>query len=370
MKVALVANTAWYIHNFRSNLIAALQRQGHEVVAIGGGDGYESKLIEAGARWRHVGFTGAGLHPWREWRCVTALRSALRSERVDVVLTYTPKGTIYTGLALTGLRARMIANISGLGRSFIVQGWLPRLVRLLYRVALRRADPVFFQNEADRQAFVAGGLVAASRTRRIPGSGVDLERFARATVWPALPAEPGRTVFLMVGRLMWEKGVGEYVAAARAARQMRPDLRFLLLGPLDPSPQRGVPASTLKAWIDEGVVEHLGTTDDVRPYLAAADCVVLPSYREGVPRALLEAAAMGRPLIAADSVGCRDCVEDGQTGLVARTRDADHLAECILNFAAMPLSERERMGLRGRAKMEREFDETIVLDAYLAAIAH
>lgn len=364
MKVAVVANTAWYLYNFRRNLMLALQHDGHQVVAIACDDGYGDQLQREGLRYRSVVFTVAGTSMLREWSTVFALRRTLRQERVDVALTYTPKGTIYTALALTGSAVPTIVNISGLGRAFVHPSWLTAFVQRLYRIALGRAHCVFFQNKEDRQVFLDGKLLPAGRARLLPGSGVDLERFQPR---PARVAD-GALRVLMVARLLWSKGLREYVDAARSLAASDGRWRFALLGALDTSPVSGVPRALLDEWVAEGVIDYLGTTDDVRPHLAAADCVVLPSYREGVPRSLLEAAAMARPVITTDAPGCRDCVEPGSSGYLCQPRDAQSLARALEAFAALSEAERLHMGLEGRRKMEREFDECIVIRQYRQAM--
>jgi glycosyltransferase involved in cell wall biosynthesis len=364
MKIAIVANTGWYLFNFRLNLARSLAALGHEVVAIGDNDAYGARIAAAGIAYRAAPFTGAGTRLCAEWACVRTLRALLREEAVDIVLSYTPKGNIYAALALWNRCARQVANVSGLGRAFVDSTPLTRLVRLLYRFSFRRAAWVFFQNEDDRRLFVSSGLVDVARTSRVPGSGVDLHRFVPS----ALPTRaPERANFLFVGRLIHAKGICEYVEAARRVRTERPHCRFRVLGAIGSASADAIDAATLNAWQADGLIEHLGTTDDVRTALSDADCVVLPSYyREGVPRSLLEAAACARPLLASNAVGCRDAVDDGLSGYLCRPRDAEDLARQMLRFIALPVGEREVMGRRGRHKMEREFDEALVIEAYLA----
>lgn len=366
LRIAVVANTCWYLYNFRRNLMATLQADGHQVVAVGGADNYAEKLRDEGFHCITVPFTSSGLSPLRELHTVVALRRVLRGARVEVALTYTPKGTVYTAFALAGSTVPTIANISGLGRAFVRGGWLAALVRWLYRLTLHRARWVFFQNDDDRQAFLRHRLVAPARTRRVPGSGVDLQRFQAQ---PAR-APDGSLRLLMVARLLWAKGVREYVEAARHLRSQGGNWHFALLGAPDSSPDSGVPAAQLAQWVSEGCIEYLGTTDDVRPHIQAADCVVLPSYYpEGVPRSLLEAAAMARPVITTDTPGCRDCVDHGVTGWLCRPRDEDDLVSALRTFASLNDDARHRMGVAGRRKMEREFDETIVIEQYRLALA-
>lgn len=367
MKIAIVANTSWYVFNFRRNLMSALRAAGHEPVSLAGADTYVDKLDAAGFRQRAIPFTGAGLNPWRELKTIVALRRVLRAEGVKIALTYTPKATIYTALALAGARTRVIANISGLGRAFVRNDWLTVLVQALYWLALKRADVVFFQNADDRNLFLRRNLVGKARASLIPGSGVDLKHFSPRESAMSVNSSPS-IHYLMVARLIWDKGVAEFVEAACCARARDPRLRFTLLGPRDPSPSSGVPDGMLRDWVAAGVVDYVGSTDDVRPYLAAADCVVLPSYREGVPRSLLEAASMARPIITTDATGCRDCVQHGFNGYLCRPRDAVDLERQILAFAALTTEQRLVMGHNSRLKAALEFDEQIVIKRYLQAV--
>ncbi|MBX3644883.1 MAG: glycosyltransferase family 4 protein [Rubrivivax sp.] len=366
LRIAVVANTAWYLHNFRRNLMRALLQDGHQVIAVGGDGAFAQRLREQGFEHREVAFSGAGTRPWREAATVLALRRVLRRDRVDLVLSYTPKGNLYAALAGRGLPVAQVMNVSGLGRSTTSPGVASRVVDVLYRHTVSRAAWVFFQNDDDRRLFVDRGYVSVARSSRLPGSGVDLQAFTAAPL-PSL--QPGTCVFLMVARLLWDKGVREYVDAARMLRAQWPQARFQLLGPLDASPRSGVPRAVLDGWVAEGVVEYLGETDDIRPHLQAADCLVLPSYREGVSRALLEGAACARPLVATDVPGCRDVVDAGRSGLLCRSADAGSLAAQMAAVLRMPAAQRSAMGAAGRAKVEREFDEQLVVDAYRRCIA-
>lgn len=366
LKVAVVANTSWYLYNFRRALFDALRKDGHEVVTISPTDDYARRLIDEGISHRHIPLHGSSTYPPRELKSILALRRVFVEERVEVVLTFTPKGNIYTGLAIFGLPTQMVANVSGLGSAFVTRSWLTWVVRGLFQHTFKRASWVFFQNEDDKGFFEKTGLVDAGKTERIPGSGVDLSRFV--PINNPIVDEDSPT-FLLIARMLWEKGVGEFVEAARITRTLYPKARFQLLGFLDVANSSAVPKEMVGKWVEEGLVEYLGTTDDVRDYIGAADCVVLPSfYREGVPRSLLEAAAMGKPIITTDAVGCRDTVEDGITGFLCRPRDAKDLSVKFLRFINLSQLERLSMGMRGREKMTREFDEKVVIDRYLAVL--
>ena len=369
MKIAIVANTAWYVANFRLNLMAALREAGHEVIAIAPPGEDAARIESAGFAFCSWPLSGRGTHPLRELAAVCTLRRHLHRQSVDWVLSYTPKGNLYAALARTGLpHYRQIANVSGLGSSFLAGNWLTRVVHALYRLTFRRIDWVFFQNEDDRQLFLRGRLVEARRCERIAGSGVDLQRF---TPMPLPPDEPGQgRRVLMVARLLGDKGVREFVAAARSLRQQalragHPLPRFTLLGDPAADNPTAIPPQERAAWQAEGVVELAGYEQDVRPWLMRAHLVVLPSYREGVPRTLLEAGATGRPLVATDVPGCRDPVEHGVNGLLCAVRDPEALAEAIGRLLALPRAELSAMGQASAHKMRTEFAEAQVIGRYL-----
>jgi glycosyltransferase involved in cell wall biosynthesis len=361
MRIVQIANSAWYLQNFRLGLAHSLREHGHEVQFISPRDGYERVLQTAGFVHHDWQLQADGTQPLKELLAVRRLRRLLAELEPAVAYSYTPKGNIYTGLALRGLQARFFPTVSGLGRTFIQPSLLTPLVARLTRLALTRAERVVFENEVDRSIFHERGIAAPVKTLRVHGTGVDLRRFAPA-ITTQRPAE--QVEFLLVARLLWDKGVGEYVEAARRIRRDHPQVRFKLLGAAGVANPSAVPAEQLAAWLAEGAVEHLGQVDDVRPLLHAADCIVLPSYREGVPRSLMEGAAVGKPLIASDAPGCRDPVQDGHNGLLCQPRSADSLEQALRRFLALDIATRERMGRASRVYMAEQFDETAVVRRY------
>jgi glycosyltransferase involved in cell wall biosynthesis len=364
-RVVIALNLAWNLVNFRAGLIRALVAEGYEVVAVAPHDEYAPRLAALGCRFVPLPMDNQGTHPGRDLLLLWRFYRLLRRERPAVYLGYTVKPNVYGSLAAHGLGIPVVNNIAGLGAVFIRNSPVTRVVRGLYRLALSRSRRVFFQNDEDREMFVEGGLVRPHVTGRVPGSGIDLGRFAPA----ALPVgESGRVRFLLIARMLWDKGVGEYVAAARTLRQRYPDAEFYLLGFLDVQNPAAISREQMDEWVAEGVVTYLGVSDDVREQIAEADCVVLPSYREGTPRTLLEAAAMARPLVATDAVGCREVLDDGVNGYLCKVKDADDLAEKMERMIELSAEARTAMGLRGREKVEREFDERFVIEAYLKAI--
>lgn len=365
-RLALSINTSWNLVNFRSNLIRRLQREGFEVIALSPDDGFVPDLAALGVEHIPLPIDSKGLSPARDaqlaaryWRIFGRLRPA-------AYLGWTVKPNIYGSLAAHARGIPVINNISGLGTAFIKEGPLTHLVRALYRSALSRSATVFFQNRHDRDLFTSQQLVRQGQTVLLPGSGIDLDDFRSGSEVGA----PGRPpVFLMVARLLRDKGVVEFAEAARIVRAQRPDAEFQLLGPLNAQNRTAIAREVVDGWEREGVVRYLGEVRDVRPHLLAATAVVLPSYREGMPRSLLEAAALSRPLIATDVPGCTEIARQGQNALLCAPRDARSLADAMLAMLALEPPALAALGRASRAIAEREFDVRLIEEHYLEALA-
>ncbi|MEF8721765.1 MAG: glycosyltransferase family 4 protein [Candidatus Accumulibacter meliphilus] len=362
-KVVIALNTAWNLVNFRSGLIRALVSEGYDVVAIAPFDEYAHRLSNLGCRYISLHMDNKGTNPGRDLLLFYRFLRLFQKERPDVYLGFTVKPNVYGSFAALALGIPTINNIAGLGSVFIDNGWLARLVRALYKVSLSRSAVVFFQNMEDRQMFVAGRLVNGDVADILPGSGIDLTSFVPVPLFGGSPVR-----FLLIARMLWDKGVGEFVEAARILKQRGVDAELCLLGFLDVNNPTAISRSQIGEWVSEGVVRYLGVSDNVRDEIAKVDVVVLPSYREGTPRTLLEAAAMGRPIVTTDAVGCREVVDDGINGYLCLPKNAIDLAEKLAMMAALSPSARETMGLRGREKVERQFDEKIVIGKYFKAI--
>ena len=363
-KIMLSSNSAWNLANFRKPVIEALVAAGYDVVAVAPADGSERQLEAMGARFRPVRMRGAGTSLIEDSRLLRDYIRLLRDERPAMFFGFTAKPNIYGSLAARLTNVPIAATISGLGSAFLKGGLLGELLLRLYRVALGRAQAIFFQNIADRELFIARRIAQPGQARLVAGSGIDLGRFA-----PVPMAKNDNFRFLLIGRLLFDKGIAEYVAAARLVRAKHPQARFQLLGGSADDNPSAVPPSELERWGDEKIVELLGMHDDVRPFIAAADCIVLPSYREGLPRSLLEGAAMARPLIASDVPGCREVVDHGVNGLLCDVRSPASLVAAMEQMLEMTTQARAAMGAAGRRKVEAEFDQRLVAAAYLAEIA-
>ena len=365
MHVLLTGNTTFKLANFREGLIRRLLAEGHTVTVVAPPDEYVTKIQSLGCGFVPLRMNRNGTSPVAEARLLVSIFTAIRQAHPDVVFSYTIKNNIYGGLACRALGVPFVANVTGLGPMFNETGMLNRVVRGLYRVAFRKAQVVFMQNASDLETFTGSGLVSAERVRLLPGSGVDLERFAATP----LPDSGDVVRFLLIARLLWDKGVGVYADVAKTVREAFPQARFQLLGPLDPDSKSGVGQEDLDKWIAEGVVDYLGSTQDVLPFLQAAHCVVLPSYyREGTPRSLLEAGAVGRPIITTDMPGCRDVVVAHETGFLVAPRDAGQLAAACKAFLKLNSDEQAAMGMASHRHIARTYDEEVVIGAYLGTL--
>lgn len=358
-RILMIANNSWNLQHFRRPVMIGLADAGHAITTVSP----DPEGIEVeGIRPPHRPWTmqRAGMNPLKEAATLERLRRIIAQEEPDLVFSFTIKPNLYAALAgrLTG--TPVIPNVSGLGSSFLGRASVRATVKLLYKTAFASSPRVFFQNDDDERLFVQSRIVREKQARVVPGSGIDLANFTPAE----LPSSPR---FLMVGRLLRDKGVREYVRAAEMLRDQLPDARFALLGDLDLDNPTAITEQELQTWAARGVLDYLGSVADVRPFISEASAIVLPSYREGLPRALLEGAAMARPLIATDVPGCRQLVREGMTGYLCEARDTVSLAAAMERLASAGHEERLAMGLQARRMVETEFDQQLVVDAYLAA---
>jgi glycosyltransferase involved in cell wall biosynthesis len=360
--IVIAYNTCWYVYNFRLPLIRALLKSGWRVTVLAPRDEYTGRVVASGAAHRHLELEAKGTNPFRELMAVGNFKAAYRELAPAVALQYTIKPNIYGSIAARGLGVPVINTITGLGTMF-AGGPKELFVRLLYRFAFARADLAIFQNPDDHKLFLKLGIVHDERTAISPGSGVNPEYFSPQ------PRGSGPFTFLLAARLLRAKGVEDFIAAAREVRAKHQDMRFVLLGRHEAAdPEYADPEQLARAVMD-GTVERPGHVDDIRPFIASADCIVLPSYyREGVPRSLLEAASMGKPLIAADCVGTREPVRNGENGLLCRPRDPADLAAKMRTMITMLPEKRDAMGASSRRYMVERFDERIVIRTYLEAV--
>ena len=354
-KIVIISHYSPSLINFRGDLIRAMVELGHKVICLGPEAGFEQPMQELGADYRQISLHRTGLNPLKDVKTLFSLRKVLKEIKPDIVFSYTVKPIVYGSIAahMAGVR-RMYAMITGLGYEFIGQTFKQRLltqiVAFLDRRRLKYNRVVFFQNPDDLHLFVSKSIVPkTAKPVLVNGSGVNIEKFAFA------PPKLSPVTFLLIARLIKDKGILEYADSARLLKQKYPDARFQLLGPLDINPA-AITQEQLERWTKEGIIEYLGKTNDVRPYIADASVFVLPSfYREGTPRSVLEAMSMGRPIITTDAPGCRETVIDGKNGFLVPVKDIDTLKSAMEKFIQKP-DLISQMGKQSRIIAEEKYD--------------
>lgn len=357
-RVAILSNHAFSVVNFRLPLMRDIAARGHQVFALA--PDFDAETVAAlaadGITALPVSLSRTGLNPVTDLRDLIAMVRALKPLQLDTVLSFAIKPVIYGSLAArwAGIPNRY-ALIAGLGYAFgadqgrdMKRRTIHNLAKIMYRTSLGQVDRVFMQNPDDVDDFVRMNIVSRDKMVLVDGTGVAMQD------WPELPPVTEPTTFLLAARLLGEKGIHDYVAAARAVKAQAPGARFVLLGALDSNPN-GIARQDVEGWVEEGVIEWPGHVD-VRPWLAQTSIYVLPSYyREGIPRSIQEALASGKPIITTDAPGCRETVIPGQNGYLVRPRDPAMIADAMLNFIRDPQMI-VRMGRQSRVLAEKRFD--------------
>ncbi len=356
--IAVVINTSWNVYNFRMNLLRALQNKGYKIVVIAPEDAYSPKLRQDGFFFQDLALNNDSTNTIRELALFFDLLKIYKQVEPDIILHYTIKPNIYGTLAASFLKIPVINNISGLGTVFLSNNLSSLIARGLLWLTQRRAKKVFFQNYDDMQIFIKYRFIPKSKAERIPGSGIDTKAFK------PVDFVPEKITFLFIGRLIRDKGIGEYIEAIRMLKKRYPDVVFQIVGSLYQKNPTATTQKELYEWIEEGLVEYLGHTDDIRKVIEKVSCVVLPSYREGLSRALLEAASMAKPIVTTNVPGCKDVVDNGLNGFLCRVKDAEDLARKMSDMIELTEEDRRQMGQRGREKVLKEFSEDIIIQKY------
>ena len=364
MKIAVVLNTSWNIYNFRKGLINSLMDKGNQVITIAPKDKYTYKLMDIGCRHIPVKMDSRGASPIKDFLLILELYWIYKKVRPDVILHYTIKPNIYGTIAASLLGIPVINNVCGLGTMFLKDNLVSRIAITLYRVAFRFPKKIFFQNEDDQELFLKRKIVSSKVCGLLPGSGINTMDFS-----PSKDQTTGnKFTFLLISRLIYDKGILEYIEAIDNLKKEGVEANFQLLGQIDEKHKRGIPEKTIQKWIEKNQVEYLGTTEDVRSYIERADCIVLPSYREGTPKTLLEAASMAKPIVATNVPGCNSVVKDGKNGYLCKLKDSSDLAAKMKLMHSQKPESRLEMGKLGRDYIEQKFDERIVINKYISAI--
>lgn len=358
-KIAFVGNSALTMLNFRLGVMTELSKT-YDVTMITPQDCDVAILASKGIHFIPIDVDAKGINPFKDLRLARTLNRIYRHEHFDFVFHYTIKPIIYGSFVAGRADIPFISIVTGLGYSFIRRNWLFHLSRLMHKWALKKAKSVWFLNQDDRRSFVRWNIVPEDRTHVIHGEGVNTSFFA------PMPKKDKLFRFLYCGRMLLSKGVGLYVEVAKQLKKDYPSVEFQLLGPIDaPNPDAVTPRE-IEDWIQEGTVTYLGVTKDVRPYLQACSCLVLPSYyMEGVPRSLMEAASMARPIITTDSVGCKEVVQDGVNGFLCIKQNVDSLYQTMRKMLSLNANELKEMGANGRKLMLAKFDEQIIIQEYV-----
>ncbi|MGE6165404.1 glycosyltransferase family 4 protein [Aeromonas rivipollensis] len=360
-KLTLVANTAWSMFNFRWGLLSRLIDDGYQLTIIAPRDDFSDKLRAMGCVVVDLPIEAKGTNPLQDLKLIHTLYRLYQQITPDFIIHYTIKPNIYGSLAAKVAGIPSLAITTGLGYTFVNDNLIAKIARQLYKMAFRYPKEVWFLNEDDRQAFLTYSLVSENKAKLLHGEGVNVSHFSPISV----SSSNNPTTFLLIARMLWDKGIGEYVEAARVIKNKYPTTHFQLLGACDvPNPSL-ISREQISIWESEGIVEYLGTTDDVRTVIANVDCVVLPSYREGIPRTMLEAAAMAKPLIVSDAPGCKDVVIDGKTGFLCKVKNRDSLAAVMELVVNQSMQERVDMGAAGRNLVLQNFDERVVIKKYI-----
>jgi glycosyltransferase involved in cell wall biosynthesis len=359
LRVAIVINTSWNIYNYRKGLIGALLEKGCEVVAIAPHDEYSSKIQALGCRYEEVKMENRGMNPFSDILLFFRLLFAYRNLKPDYVLHYTIKPNIYGSVAAKCMGIPCISNVSGLGTAFIRQGFVMQMVKLLYKFAFKIPQCIFFQNDEDRQLFLKIGLVKEAKTNLLPGSGIKVDEYVPS---PYVKNHPFR--FLLIARLLSDKGIVEYALASQKLKEKGVDFEAQLVGFFDRKSKYNVSELELNHWQQKGYIRFLGESKDIKTMIDQADCVVLPSYREGTPRSLLEAMAMRKPIIASKVPGCKEVLEEGENGFFCEAKNIDSLAETMEKMCNLNETQLTEMGEKGRKIAETRFDESIVIGKY------
>lgn len=364
-KIILSINTAWNVVNFRASLIQFLQDKNYEVIVLAQSDDYDQDLSLLNVKFISLPINSQKLSIFNDLKLLMIYIWHFYKIKPDIYLGYTIKPNLYGSIAATIFNIPIVNNINGLGKAFSSKGMLSSFARYAYTFALKKSKTIFFQNQEDRDFFVSMGIADDFNAHLLPGSGVDLDAFNEDLF--AKNSQQSFT-FILIARLLKEKGIFEYIRAARLTLKDSPNTKFLLMGIIDEKNPSSLSANQINDWHEEGIIDFLGAQDDVRPYIAQADCVVLPSYyNEGTPKCLLEAASMSKPIITTDWKGCRDTVDHGVNGLLCKPRDAHDLYLCLNKMVDMSELDIQKFKFSSREKAKM-FDEKIVFNKYLESI--
>ncbi len=362
-KIILVGNTSWSMVKFRLGLIKELINQKYDVTIIAPYDNNSNELKLLGCKYIDIDIDNKGSNPLKDFKLILNLKNIYKEINPDLIIHYTIKPNIYGTIASKIACFKSIAVVTGLGYTFINDSLVSKVAKLLYKFSFKFSNKVFFINDDDKNEFIKSNLVKENKIISIAGEGVNTKFFNDEK-----NISNKNMKFILIARMLWDKGIGEYVEASNLLKQDYPNVEFGLLGYLDVDNPRAISKIQMTKWEEEANIKYYGSTDDVKSFIFKSDCIVLPSYREGISMILMESASMSKPLIATNVPGCKDLIDDGKNGYLCQPKNSKNLAEKMEKMLNLNKKNREKMGQNGRIKMIKTFDESIVINKYLKEI--
>lgn len=364
IKILLVSNASWTMIKFRRGLIQALLNQQYEVYVIAPCDTYTEEIKKLGCKYLDIKIDNKGSNPFKDLKLIYNLYKIYKKINPDLVIHYTIKLNIYGSFAAKMAKIKSIAVIPGLGYTFINDTITTKIAKYLYKIALTIPNQVWFINQDDQNEFLTQKLVEQSKIRNINSEGINTDYFKPINQ----KKDSSKFIFLMIARVLRDKGIYEYVEAASIIKLQYENVKFELLGPIYTLNPTSISKEEINKWEIDGIITYLPEARDVRKYIADADCIVLPSYREGKGMTLVEGASMGKPLIATNVAGCKDVVDNGVNGYLCEVRNSIDLANKMKMILKRTEEERKIMGEHGRKKVLKEFDEKIIIAKYFEGL--
>jgi len=362
-KILIFSNSSWNIYNFRLNLIKELISKKFDISIICPDNIYFNKLNSYNLNLTKIKLDNKGINLFKDLIFFVSLYKKIKNEKPDLILSYTVKPNIYGSLIARILKIKIINNVTGLGTAFINNSFLKIFAIIIYKISFIKSNLVFFHNLQDLNYFVKLGIVKLNNAKTLPGSGVDVSYYNYNLLIKKKHIE-----FLYIGRILIDKGFKELINAITILKEQYPNIILNVVGPLQSENRSSIPKDLINKWLNSNIFNYLGFFDDIREKIISSDCVVLPSYKEGMPRSILEAAAIGRAIVTTDIPGCNAIVDDGVNGYLCKPKDIKSLRIALEKFIILSYEEKKIMGIKSREKALKYFDESKVISISLKEI--
>ncbi|MDC0056689.1 glycosyltransferase family 4 protein [Alphaproteobacteria bacterium] len=363
-KIVLSSNSGWNLYNFRLGLIKSFLNNNFQVILITPKDQYTKKLEELGCKCYEISIDRKGTSIIKDLSILFRYLKLLKIIKPNFYLSFTAKPNIYGSIIANILKVKIINNVSGLGTGFIKKNWITFLLIILYYFSFRGSERIFFQNETDLNYFLKLKIVKRNNADILPGSGVDFNKFN----YSLDECNEEVKTFLFFGRMLFDKGIRELVDAATEIKQDYPLIKFIFIGDIDKFNKTAITKNEIDDWVKKEIIEYHGFQHDVRLFIKKCDCVIIPSYREGMSKSLIESAAMGRPIITTDVPGCRELVVPGKNGFLCKPFSSRDIKKNIIKFIRLNKYERQKFCINSYNLVKKKFDEKIIIDKYLDAV--